>query len=163
MDSGRVRHSLRSQVTGHTCTSGLGRRAAASESRGTASAVLDSQRSINHYFGRRSLGHWSGHGKNLFIISISGCGHGTAAVGPRADRAGPNCDAKFQCEARPGPPAGNRPAGYGQRLTHWQSESPGLSHWRRTRTPSHGRRRPGLGPARATESAGLESSCGSLS
>jgi hypothetical protein len=32
------------------------------------------------------------HGKNLFIISISGhgCGHGTAAVGP--DRAGPNCD-----------------------------------------------------------------------
>jgi hypothetical protein len=37
-----------------------------------------------------SLGHWSGHGKNLFIISISGCGHGTAAVRP--DRAGPNCD-----------------------------------------------------------------------
>ena len=33
-----------------------------------------------------SFGHWSGHGKNLFIISISGCGHGTAAVGP--DRAG---------------------------------------------------------------------------
>ncbi len=30
------------------------------------------------------------HGKNLFIISISGCDHGTAAVGP--DRAGPNCD-----------------------------------------------------------------------
>jgi hypothetical protein len=43
-----------------------------------------------------SLGHssWSGHGKpeNLFntMISISCCGHGTAAVGP--DRAGPNCD-----------------------------------------------------------------------
>ena len=42
-----------------------------------------------------SFGHWSGHGKNLFIISISGCGHGTAAVGPDPGppgRAGLNCD-----------------------------------------------------------------------
>jgi hypothetical protein len=37
-----------------------------------------------------SLGLWSGHGTNLFYISISGCGHGTAAVGPA--RSGPNCD-----------------------------------------------------------------------
>jgi hypothetical protein len=31
-----------------------------------------------------SFGHWYGHGKDLFIISVSGYGHGTARLQPSA-------------------------------------------------------------------------------
>ena len=44
---------------------------------------------------RSNIGPDSGCGKNVFVISISGCGHGAAAVRVGPDRAGPNCDDDF--------------------------------------------------------------------
>jgi hypothetical protein len=60
--------------------------------------VVDSARpfaSTRRDIGSSLLGHWFGHGKNLsLIISISGCGQGTAAaVGPDRPGRGPHCDA----------------------------------------------------------------------